>query len=125
MHLYWWKSEADADEADSAGPDGGPKCKGFVSLAAASCIVEKDADDAEKFSLQPSLAGWAKGRMEQHKSRTFKFGIEKGSAVSRDEWVAGIAAHIKQAESGKSTRLNALVQAFFMQPVADGTDKDG
>jgi len=114
MHLYWWKTKDEAESAEARAPDGGPKCRGYISLAAACCTVTAVQAQPTQFLLTPSASGWAKGRMEEEKTREFTFDT-KGGTISRDEWVKSMAAHIKQAEAGKCTRLNDMVQAFFLQ----------
>jgi len=124
MHLYWWKCQAEADQPEASAPDGGPKCKGFLSVAATPCTVELDTSNSAVFVLRPATSGWKKGRMAKEESQLRAFTFDTTNTdMSRETWVTAIQQHIKHAASGESTRLDDLVQAIFLQ-TADDKDKD-
>jgi hypothetical protein len=117
MHIYWWKTRTEAQAPEAAAPDGGPQCKGYLSLAATQCIVETDPENEKWFIVRPSDTGWLKGRMEQEEHMQMRvFTFEIIEPEKRDVWVAAVQRHIDQAAKGKSTRLDTMVQEFFLKP---------
>jgi len=119
MHIYWWTTAAAAQAPEAAAPDGGPLCKGYLSLAATQCTLERAKDDEKQFIVKPNDAGWVKGRMgmqQENQTRVFTFEIIEPDF--REKWFTAIQKHIDQAAKGKSTRLDTMVQEFFLKPKA-------
>lgn len=115
MQLLWWKNEEDASSLEATAPDGGPLCKGSISLVANSCSVDLDKDKATTFSLLPGEDGWTHGRlaMEDDKKRVFKLKVDKNSVLSREQWATSLMAHLEKGFQKQHVDHVNIVKSFM------------
>jgi len=116
MSLLWWESAEDADAPESAAPNGGPRCKGFVNFLANDCEAVIDPKCKDGFLVRTTGEGWAKGAMirskaEKRANRVFNFDT-KGSEHSLETWLEVVQVHLRHANTLRSHKDEKAPSSF-------------
>jgi len=124
MHIFWWKTFDDAATPEAAGPDGGALCKGNINLLAEECVLEADESSPTVFCLRAKDRVWAREAISKSKTklnRVFHFDTN-GSEYDRQQWMAGIQAHLDRAASLRDASVprQTTIRKSEQQPSASG-----
>lgn len=111
MHIHWWKTEDEANAPAASAPDGGPNCKGTISLLADPAEIELESGSPTKFSLRPKSGHWggktSAGSKAKDSTKVYAFDTAE-TEHTREEWVEAIYVHVAKAEQLKSPELQSL-----------------
>eukprot|EP00415_Alexandrium_ostenfeldii_P005120 UN5120 len=110
MHIHWWKTKEDASAPEAAVADGGPLCKGTISLLTNPVQLEFDSGSTTKFYLKTMPGKKEAEKANKYDNRVFSFDAVD-SEYDREEWARVIHAHLE-----KTTKFEDLLSFLESDP---------